>query len=99
MFGISWAEFFVILLVATLVIPARAWPDVARFIARAVKMVRRVIWKITDSAEEITRQIDMENPIDEVLRTTTTDVLNEISVPLKRVRRNPTKQTRGRAKK
>ena len=83
MFGISWAEFFVIFLVAVLVIPARNWPDVARFLARAVKMVRGVIWKITDASEQIKQQIDLEKPIDDLIRSTTDDVLGQISEPLK----------------
>jgi Sec-independent protein translocase protein TatA len=92
MFGISWAEFFVIILVAVLVIPARMWPDVARFVARLVNMVRAIIWKITDASENIKQQIDLEKPIDELIQTTTDDVLNEFSSvinkkPAMRVRR------------
>ena len=64
MFGISWAEFLIVLLVAVIVIPARMWPDVARFFARAIKFVRGVIWKITDASEKIKEQIDLEKPID-----------------------------------
>ena len=79
MFGMSWAEFLVILIVAVLVIPTRHWPDVARFVARAIKYVRRLVWKITDASEQIRDQIDMQRPIDELLRTTTDDVLNQIS--------------------
>lgn len=79
MFGISWAEFLVILFVAVLVIPTRHWPDVARFVARAIKYVRRLVWKITDASEQIRDQIDMQRPIDDLLRTTTDDVLNQIS--------------------
>lgn len=99
MFGISWAELFVIFLVAVLVIPARNWPDVARFVARAVKMVRGVIWKITDASEQIKNQIELEQPIDDIIRTTTDDVLGQISEPLKKRRsvtsaRKKTKTTR-----
>ncbi len=79
MFGISWAEFLVIFLVAVLVIPTRHWPDVARFLARAVKYVRGLVWKITDASEQIREQIDMERPIDDLIRTTTDDVLAHIS--------------------
>lgn len=79
MFGISWAEFLVIIFVAAAVIPARNWPDVARFLARVVNFVRRVIWHITDASERIRDQIDMERPIDEILHTTTDDLLNGIS--------------------
>ena len=81
MFGISWAELFVIILVGVLVVPARCWPDVARFLARAVNFIRAVVWKITDASEKIKEQIDLENPIDDLLRTTTEDVLAEISTP------------------
>ena len=61
MFGISWAELFVILLVAVLVVPARLWPDVARFLARVVNFVRRAMWKITDATENIKQQIELDN--------------------------------------
>ncbi len=87
MFGISWAEFFVILLVAVVVIPARMWPDVARALARVVKFIRRIIWKITDASEQIKEQIDLQAPIDDLIRTTTDDVLNEISVPIKKLKK------------
>ena len=80
MFGISWAEFIVILLVAVLVIPVRYWPDVARWLARVVKFIRSLIWKITDASEQIKEQIDMEKPIDDIISTTTKDVLDTISV-------------------
>ena len=80
MFGISWAEFIVILLVAVLVIPVRYWPDVARWLARVVKFIRSLIWKITDASEQIKEQIDMEKTIDDIINTTTKDVLDTISV-------------------
>lgn len=83
MFGISWAEFLVILLVAVLVIPARLWPDVARWLARAITYVRKTLWRITDAGEQIKQQIDLEQPIDDLIRTTTQDVLSQISTPLK----------------
>lgn len=87
MFGISWAEFLVILLVGVLVIPVRMWPDVARFLARMVTIIRKLIWKITDASEQIKQQIDLEKPIDELIRTTTSDMLDGISEPLKNVRK------------
>lgn len=81
MFGISWAEFLVIVLVAVLVIPSRHWPDVARFLARAVTWVRRVVWRVTDASEQIRNQIDLERPIDELIKTTTDDLLGDFSSP------------------
>lgn len=90
MFGISWSELFVILLVAVIVIPARMWPDVARFLARAVKFVRNIMWRITDASEQIKNQIDLEQPIDELIHTTTNDVLAEFSTPLRKTRRTRT---------
>ena len=80
MFGISWAEFIVILLVAVLVIPARYWPDVARWLARVVKFVRGIIWKITDASEKIKEQIELEEPINDIMNTTTRDMLDAFSV-------------------
>lgn len=98
MFGISWAELFVILLVAVIVIPARMWPDVMRFLARAIKFVRNIIWRITDASEQIKNQIDLETPIDELIQTTTDDVLADFSVPLRKTRKTAqtTNKKRGR---
>lgn len=84
MFGISWSEFLVILLVGVLVIPARMWPDVAKFLAKLITFVRKIIWKITDASEQIKQQIDLEKPIDDLIQTTTVDMLNSISEPLKK---------------
>ena len=84
MFGISWAEFLFILLVAILVVPARMWPDVARVLARIVRFVRGLIWKLTDASENLRQQIELEQPIDEIIQTTTDDVLDTISTVLPR---------------
>ena len=84
MFGISWAEFLVIILVAILVVPVKYWPDVARWMARAVNYIRKIIWKITDASEKIKDQIDLEKPIDDIINTTTKDVLDDFSVPIKK---------------
>jgi Sec-independent protein translocase protein TatA len=79
MFGISWAEFLVILMVAVLVIPAKHWPDVARFLARCVKFIRDLVWKVSDAAENIKERIDLEKPIDDLIKNTTDDVLDGFS--------------------
>ena len=84
MFGISGAEFLVILLVAILVVPVKYWPDVARWLARAVGYIRKIIWKITDATDKIKNQIDLEKPIDDIIHTTTDDVLKDFSVPIKK---------------
>lgn len=88
MFGISWAEFLVILLVAVVVIPARMWPDVARALARMIKFVRNILWRITDAGEQIKQQIDLEKPIDDLIRTTTDDVLAQFSSPIKSIKKS-----------
>ena len=67
MFGISATEFLVILLVAICVVPAKYWPDVARFFARVVKYVRNIIWKINDFNEEMQQRIELEKPIDDLI--------------------------------
>ena len=84
MFGISWAEFLVVLVIGVLVIPARMWPDVARFLARVVKFVRGIIWKVTDASEKIKEQIEREAPIDDLIKTTTDDILADFSKPIKK---------------
>lgn len=87
MFGISWAEFCVIFLVAIIVVPARNWPDVARFVARCVRAVRQIIWRVTDATEQIKSQIEMERPIDEMLGNVADDVLGQISFSPRHTRR------------
>lgn len=82
MFGISWAEFLVIILVAVLVIPSRYWPDVAHFLARVVTFIRKLVWKITDASEQIKESVDLEKPIDELIHTTTNDILSDFSSPV-----------------
>ena len=100
MFGISWAEFFVVIIVGILVVPARSWPDVARFLARAVKFIRGIVWKITDASEKIKTQIDLEKPIDDLIKTTTDDILSDFSIKRKTAKKTPTKnkKTAGRKK-
>ncbi len=86
MFGISWAEFLVILIVAILVVPVKYWPDVARFLARVIKYIRKIIWQITDATDKIKDQIDLEKPINDIINTTTNDILNDFSTPIKKTR-------------
>lgn len=99
MFGISWAEFFVIVVVAVVVLPARMWPDVARFLARVVKFVRGVVWKITDASENLRQQIELEKPIDDLITSTTNDVLDSISTALPKKRKVATKSRQPKVKK
>ena len=99
MFGISGPEFLVIVLVAVLVIPSRYWPDVARFLARAVRFVRNLIWQLTDATEKIKSQIDLERPIDELVKTTTDDILADFSVKRKKIKKAPTKKKTAEKKK
>lgn len=94
MFGISWGEFFVIVLVGVIVIPARRWPDVARFLARVVKFVRGIIWKITDASENLKTQIELEKPIDDLIQGTTNDVLDTILTAIKRPKKTNRRGTR-----
>jgi Sec-independent protein translocase protein TatA len=99
MFGISLSEFLVIFVVAVLVIPVRKWPDVARVLARLVNMVRSFIWKITDVSENLKQQIDLEKPIDELIQTTTDDVLDGFSDVLPVAAKSKKKTVRKKAKK
>ena len=74
MFGISWTEFLVIILVAICVVPAKYWPNVARFFARLVKYIRKIVWKISDFSEEIQQRIELEKPIDDLIQNATDDM-------------------------
>ena len=77
MFGISWTEFLVILLVAICVVPAKYWPDVMKFFARVFKYVRNIVWKVTDFSENLQQRIDLEKPIDDLLENATNDIFGE----------------------
>ncbi len=48
-------------------------------LARAVKFIREIIWKITDASEQIREQIDREVPINDMIRKTTDDVIGAFS--------------------
>ena len=98
MFGISTAEYFVILLVAVLVVPVRLWPDVARFLARAVNLVRRALWKITDVSENIKQQIELEKPIDDLIQNTTNDMLDSFSDVIPKKQKKPKTVRKGHVK-
>ncbi len=87
MFGISWAEFLVIMLVGVLVVPAKNWPDVAKFLAGCVKFIRNLIWKISDATESIKEQIELEKPINDLIQSTTRDVMDTFSTAIKPVDR------------
>lgn len=102
MFGISGPEFLVIVLVAVLVIPSRMWPDVTRILARIVRVVRDFMWRITDAAEKLKTQIDLERPIDDLIKTTTDDILADFSTKRKKIQKTTkttkTRKTAGRKK-
>ncbi len=63
------------------------WPDVARFLAKTVTFIRKLIWKITDASEQIKQQIDLEKPIEDLISTTTAEMLDGISEPLKKAKK------------
>ena len=77
MFGISWTEFLVILLVAICVVPAKYWPDVMRFFARVFKYIRNIVWKVSEFSENVQQRIDLEKPIDDLLENATNDMFGE----------------------
>lgn len=86
MFGISITEFIVILLVAICVVPAKYWPEIARFFARVVKYIRKIIWQITDFSEAVQQRIDLEKPIDDLLQNAANDMFGEkIKKPKKNI--------------
>ena len=93
MFGISWTEFLVILLVAICVVPVKYWPDVARFFARAVKYIRKVVWKLSDFSEQVQKRIELEKPIDDLIANASDDIFSQP----KRVKSKKT--TKARSKK
>ena len=92
MFGISWTEFLVIILVAICVVPVKNWPDVARFFGRVFKWIRNIVWKITDVSEQIQQRIDLEKPIDDLIENATNDMFSAVK-PMKKKKTIKTKKT------
>lgn len=85
MFGISATEFIVILLVAICVVPAKYWPEIARFFARVVKYIRKIIWQITDFSDAVQQRIDLEKPIDDLIQNASDNMFGEkITKPKKK---------------
>lgn len=93
MFGISWTEFLVIVLVAICVVPVKNWPEVARFFGRVFRWVRNLVWKITDVSEQIQQRIDLEKPIDDLIENATNDMFSSVK-PIKKTRKVKTKKIR-----
>ena len=91
MFGISWAEFLVIVLVAICVVPVRYWPDVARFMGRVFKYIRDLVWKINDVSSEIQHRIDLEKPIDDLLHNATNEAFSKKTIKKKKTVRKKKK--------
>lgn len=81
MFGISFAEFLVIAIVAMAVVPTKNWPDIFKTLARLVKFIRELIWKLTDATESIKDRVERELPMDEIIQKTTDDVMGSFSSP------------------
>ena len=79
MFGISFIELIIILVVALIVIPPRHLPEVARFLGRAVRAVRELMWRITDMTESVQDQITREVPINQIVNQTTEQALDAFS--------------------
>lgn len=87
MFGISFAEFLVIAIVVMAVIPAKKWPDVFRALAKMIKFIRELIWKITDATESIKDRVERELPMDEIVKKTTDDVVGSFVTPKSKSRK------------
>ena len=77
MFGISWTEFLVILLVALCVVPVKNWSEVIRFFARVIKYIREIVWKISDFSEDVQKRIDLEKPIDDLIVGASNEIFNK----------------------
>ncbi len=98
MLGISWTEFLVIVLVAICVVPAKNWPDVARFFGRVFKWIRQIVWRITDVSEQIQQRIDLEKPIDDLLENATNEMFSDIKSKPKTARKQSVKNKSVRKK-
>ncbi len=87
MLGISWTEFLVIILVAICVVPAKNWPDVARFFGRVFKWIRQIVWHVTDVSEQIQQRVDLEKPIDDLLESATNEMFGDIQSKSKTIKK------------
>ena len=92
MLGISWTEFLVIILVAICVVPAKNWPDVARFFGRVFRWIRQIVWRISDVSEQIQQRIDLEKPIDDLLENASNEVFGDIKIATKKAKKRTVKK-------
>ena len=96
MLGISWTEFLVILLVAFCVVPAKNWPDVAKFMARVFRYIRNLVWKISDVSEQFQQRIELEKPIDDLIANAGQNIFYEKTK--KKTIKKPVKKTTKKTK-
>lgn len=96
MLGISWTEFLVILLVAFCVVPAKNWPDVAKFMARVFRYIRNLVWKISDVSEQVQQRIELEKPIDDLIANAGQNIFYEKTK--KKTIKKPVKKTTKKTK-
>lgn len=98
MLGISWTEFLVIVLVAICVVPAKNWPDVAKFFGRIFRWIRQIVWRISDVSEQIQQRIDLEKPIDDLLENASNEMFSDIKNATKKVKKKAVKKKSGKRK-
>ncbi len=84
MFGISSVELLIILVVAMIVIPAKNWPDVFKFFAKLIRMIRGFVYQIQDKVSEWETEIDKHNPIDDLTKNTFNDMMDTFAEPVKK---------------
>ena len=82
MLGISGWEFFVVLLIAIAIVPAKNWPDVARAFARFVRWARALIGKVQDGIDDIENEIAKDLPINKLSQKTMDDMIETFSTPI-----------------
>ncbi|MDR2269036.1 MAG: hypothetical protein LBD94_02520 [Rickettsiales bacterium] len=87
MFGISGAEFLIVLIIAIAVVPAKNWPDVARMVGKFVRYVKNIIGKLQDGIDNFENEVAKDLPLDNLSQKTMDDMIETFSTPVKKRRK------------
>ena len=84
MFGISVYELFIIFLVFIIFVPVKNWADVIKFFAKIITYIKDLFNSLIDVGNSLKEKIELEKPIDDLLKTTKEEIYKNIEkIPVK----------------
>ncbi len=83
MFGIGFSELFFIIILAIVILPAKSWPDVFRYMGKLYRKVSDLFGEIKSKISEAETELNKHDVIDDISKNTFDDVMNNFSEPVK----------------